>query len=118
MGVQRWRNHELAAAIQARLWDGRTPRVPKAQWIGDASGMMDVLRLAHRTLRAAGRGRGDLVLENLLLRRWGAQTRFAAAVPHATRSRSGSAGRTGCSCGWLTLPPWLAVPSPVSAPIP
>ena len=58
----------LLRARAGGLWDGKTSRVPKAQWIGDASGMLDFLLLALRTLRAAGRERGDLVLETLLLR--------------------------------------------------
>lgn len=58
------RNQQAPLAV----WDGRTSRVPKARWIGDASGMIDFLLLALRTLRAACRERGDLVIENLLLR--------------------------------------------------
>jgi hypothetical protein len=42
--------------------------VLKTQRTGDASGMIDVLLLGLRTLGAACRERGDLLLENLLLR--------------------------------------------------
>jgi hypothetical protein len=41
--------------------------MPKTQPIGNASGMIDILLLALRTLRAACRERGYLVLENLRL---------------------------------------------------
>jgi hypothetical protein len=42
--------------------------VPKAHQIGDASAMRDFVWLAFRTLQAACRDRGDLVLENLVRR--------------------------------------------------
>jgi hypothetical protein len=50
------------------VWVGNSSRVPQRCPEGDASGMLDLLLLVLATLRAAGRSRGDLVLENLLLR--------------------------------------------------
>jgi putative transposase len=50
------------------LWDGNSWRVPQRCPEGDASGMLDLLLLTLAALRAACRARGDLVLENLLLR--------------------------------------------------
>jgi hypothetical protein len=50
------------------VWDGKTLGVPSWRAAGDASGMLDLLLVTLAALRAAGRSRGDLVLENLLLR--------------------------------------------------
>ena len=50
------------------LWEGRTARVPPWHTVGDACLVLDFLLLVLATLRAAGRSRSDLVLENLLLR--------------------------------------------------
>ena len=57
-----------SAASGRRLWDGRTSRVPAWQSVGDAWTVLDLLLLVLTALRAAGRCRSDLVLENLLLR--------------------------------------------------
>src|SRR4051794_7248116 len=50
------------------LWEGRTSRVPTHLTMSDACAVLDHLLLVRATLRAAGRQRSDLVLENLLLR--------------------------------------------------
>jgi hypothetical protein len=54
--------------LDVALWDGKSSRVPSGHPMGHASGMLDLLLLGLMTLRAACRRRGDLVLENLLLR--------------------------------------------------
>ena len=74
-----WRAEDAARRIPARwrrafsvarqgLWDGKSPRVPLRRPAGDAWGMLDLLLVTLAVLRAACRSRGDLVLENLLLR--------------------------------------------------
>ncbi len=60
------RNH--AHAIGAAVWDGRTSRVPRRWAVGHACVVRDLLLVVLAALRAACRRRGDLVLENLLLR--------------------------------------------------
>jgi hypothetical protein len=50
------------------LWDGKILGVPNWRSAGDASCMLDLLLVTLAALRAACWSRGDLVLENLLLR--------------------------------------------------
>lgn len=50
------------------LWDGKSWRVPHGHAAGDALEMLDLLLLTRAMLQATCRSRGDLVLENLLLR--------------------------------------------------
>jgi len=58
----------ILGAHVGHLWDGKTVRVPSHQSVSHACAVLDLLLLARTALRAACRCRGDLVLENLLLR--------------------------------------------------
>jgi hypothetical protein len=52
----------------ARLWDGKTVRVPPHGARGHDGAVLEVFALLLAAVRAAGRHRGDLIAENLLLR--------------------------------------------------
>ena len=58
----------LPLAEYCSLLDGKTLRVPWRRSVGDAWAVLDLFALMLRVVRAACRRRGDLVLENLLLR--------------------------------------------------
>src|ERR671939_282677 len=78
------------------LWGGKSSR----PWIGDAEGVLELVRLVLTSVLAAVRPRQDLVLENLLLRHQ------LAVLTRPTRTRSHARLRLWDKVLWVLARRW------------